>query len=309
MPRPVHGNYARYYGMRAAAAAAAARRGARVPRTDERIAALVAWLAACGRRPARILDVGCNAAKPLIELCQAVGPDAAVGVDIDAALVAAARAAVHAAWSQAAPPAPGAPGAAPQWSYFPAGFSALFGSLPLPADGGAFPRNVHLVAGDWVMANAARSGEAGAALAAHDAAGYDLILCLSLTKWVHLQHGDGGLVRLLARAALTLRDGGALVLEAQPWRAYEQARALSRELRAAHARLALRPDDMGWWLSAFGLACVAELQHAGAGQEFSRPVRVYVKNAPPDALNLAHAAAHWTGALPCAWVTRDAGRH
>lgn len=297
MPRPVHGNYARYYGMRAAAAAA--RRGAPVPRIDERIAALIAWLDECGRRPAHILDVGCNAAKPLIELCQAVAPEAAVGVDIDASLVAAARAAVRAAWSQAAP------GAA-RWSYFPAGFSALFGSLPLPTDGGAFPRNVHLVAGDWVMANAVGS-DAHAALAAHDAAGYDLILCLSLTKWVHLQHGDGGLVRLLARAALTLRDGGALVLEAQPWRSYEQARALSRELRAAHARLRLRPDDMGWWLHAFGLECVAELR-AGTGRDFSRPVWVYVKEASPNALNLARTAAHWTSALPCAWVSRGADR-
>ena len=50
-----------------------------------------------------------------------------------------------------------------------------------------------------------------------------MVLCLSLTKWVHLNDGDAGLIRLFERVHALLRPGGRFLLEPQPWRSYKSA--------------------------------------------------------------------------------------
>lgn len=281
----MYGNFRRYYGMRRARAVGHEGSVAvRADGVDERVLALVAWCKAHAtriRRIERVLDVGCNAAKPLLELCQLLDPPPtqAVGVDIDAHLVAQARSALRRAWSQRQPAATST--SIEAMHYFPTCFTSLMGQLPLPSSRASFPTNVTFVAQDWMDGTVA--------------AQYDLILCLSLTKWIHLHHGDEGLVRFFGRIVQSLRPGGIVAMEIQPWQSYSQARSLSRSLRVSHARLRIRPDDMEWILCLLGMTSLGPIAQ-GAGFGFVRSVCVF--QAPPTQVERMPACFGWP------WVER-----
>ncbi|XP_053724738.1 pre-miRNA 5'-monophosphate methyltransferase [Synchiropus splendidus] len=56
---------------------------------------------------------------------------------------------------------------------------------------------------------------------------FHLTVCLAVTMWVHLNHGDSGLLRLLSRLADLSQN---LLLEAQPWKCYRSAARRLRKL-------------------------------------------------------------------------------
>lgn len=130
---------------------------------------------------------------------------------------------------------------------FPAAFEHMFGPLPIPppattkTDGGEasvneqtrFPHNVTFRTADWVKDGVL-----------DDRNGYDVILAyesflfsrfglfhllwtsFSLTKWVHLNDGDDGLLKLFKRVHSVLRSGGVFILEPQEWETYSKAKRI-----------------------------------------------------------------------------------
>jgi 7SK snRNA methylphosphate capping enzyme len=71
---------------------------------------------------------------------------------------------------------------------------------------------VNFISEDWVLsANPATSGP------------YDVILALSVIKWIHLEHLDKGLVSFFRKCSSSLAPGGYFIIELQTWESYEKA--------------------------------------------------------------------------------------
>lgn len=157
------------------------------------------------RLPARILDVGCNEGDltvafrdMLLARCAEAGQGVdALGVDVDAELVR--RAAAKA-------PQGGAGGGATAWE-----------------------GSVSFVVGDVTQHGLLASlvaGTAGGAAAPALARPVAVSTLFSVTMWIHLVHGDEGLVRLLREVGAL---SGAVLVEPQPPKCYRSARRRVRK--------------------------------------------------------------------------------
>ncbi|KAM7422988.1 hypothetical protein PAMA_010835 [Pampus argenteus] len=61
----------------------------------------------------------------------------------------------------------------------------------------------------------------------HGCSHFHLCVCLAVTMWVHLNHGDSGLLQLLSHLASISQH---LLLEPQPWKCYRSAARRLRKL-------------------------------------------------------------------------------
>ncbi|XP_035034578.1 7SK snRNA methylphosphate capping enzyme [Hippoglossus stenolepis] len=108
---------------------------------------------------------------------------------------------------------------------------------------------------------------------------YDVILCLSVTKWVHLNWGDTGLKRLFKRVYRHLRPGGLFILEPQPWESYVRRRKLTDNITGHYHSIHLKPDQFSSYLtSEVGFT---SFEHLGTPQcsikGFQRPIYLFHK--------------------------------
>lgn len=120
-----------------------------------------------------------------------------------------------------------------------------------------------------------------------DTSGYDTITVFSIVKWVHLNHGDSGLVRFFAKCYRLLRPGGVFIVEPQEWASYRKNKGSSDTARLFFSEVKLRPSDFPALLTGpeVGFESCEEVcppSHAGAG--FHRSLLVCKKSKPPEQL-------------------------
>ncbi|KAF3339697.1 putative RNA methyltransferase [Carex littledalei] len=109
---------------------------------------------------------------------------------------------------------------------------------------------------------------------------YDAIVCLSVSKWIHLNWGDEGIITLFVKIWRLLRPGGVFLLEPQPWKSYKQNRLVSETAKANFERIFLHPgkfreillDKIG-----FRSAEVITDKLTGTVAGFDRPITAFYK--------------------------------
>ncbi|KAL7282250.1 hypothetical protein ACG7TL_003719 [Trametes sanguinea] len=155
--------------------------------------------------------------------------------------------------------------------YFPAACEHMFGPLPIPDatmhEGAAdtFPHNVTFRTADWVNTTIP-----------DDAEKYHVVLAFSISKWIHLNDGDEGIMKFFRRVHEALEPGGVFVLEPQEWDTYAKAKRMDTKLKENAKHLKLRPNDFGRILQDMGFAPATRLGSPGEGG-FKRPVDLYTK--------------------------------
>ncbi|XP_066578416.1 7SK snRNA methylphosphate capping enzyme [Amia ocellicauda] len=140
---------------------------------------------------------------------------------------------------------------------------------------GDFPANVSFVTGNYVL-------QSDGALQAQQPE-FDTILCLSVTKWVHLNWGDPGLQRLFQRAFRQLRPGGVFILEPQPWTSYGKRKKLTDAIYKNYYSIRLKPEQFSSYLtspevgfSSYELVGTPKTSSRG----FQRPIYLFHKGPP-----------------------------
>lgn len=73
----------------------------------------------------------------------------------------------------------------------------------------------------------------------------DMCICckFSITKWIHLNHGNEGVTTFFCHIHHMLKPGCAFIMEPQAWETYAKACCMDLKLRKNARHLQLHPED------------------------------------------------------------------
>lgn len=242
----IYGNYHRYYGYR---------NGGKDWNSDPRLDLFDGdWF-----KNKEILDIGCNSGHVTCLIAKRFHPKLIIGVDIDAELIDKAYKDVKKYLDQ-------------DQEDFPPSFVEQFGNLPpkISSDRGSFPHNVYFVASNFIddrMIDGVIPE-------------YDVILALSITKWIHLNWGDDGIKCLFKRCFNLLRDQGSFIIEIQPYESYHKKTKSNETFKHNLKEMALKPEKFEEYLLSNEIG-FKRIQHLGVSRHeskgFQRPIIRCVK--------------------------------
>jgi len=246
----IHGNYNRYYGYRNP-----------TKERDKRLDYMQReWFV-----QKDVLDIGCNTGHVTLSIATQFHPRQIVGIDIDSELIRIARKNIR--------------------HYLPDVRSKQKESVSEPDSESKivsgddlksfFPKNVKFIHKDYVPKSDDELNNV-------EPEQFDTILCLSVTKWIHLNCGDDGLIRCFKKMFAQLREGGRLILEPQPWSSYRKKRKLTEEILATFRSIKIKPDQFKELLLSkdIGFASfqvLTEVPSSHESQGFQRPIYLLTK--------------------------------
>eukprot|EP00057_Strongylocentrotus_purpuratus_P033048 XP_789930.2 PREDICTED: probable RNA methyltransferase Y17G7B.18 [Strongylocentrotus purpuratus] len=204
-----YGNYARYYGYR-------------TPNSDD---SRIDFFKREWFEGKNCLDIGCNSGHVTLAIAKLFDPSKIVGVDIDGNLIGVARKNVKNCLEEQFREKRGK-----GCVDFPVSLQKTYGPLAPAASTSSsvgrrtpgtslFPANILFRCANFVL-------EKDSMLETQREE-YDTILCLSVTKWIHLNWGDAGMKRFFKRIFRALHPGGRLILEPQAWPSYQKKRKMT----------------------------------------------------------------------------------
>jgi 7SK snRNA methylphosphate capping enzyme len=204
----------------------------------------------------KCVDLGCNSGHLTFDIAKTLRPESIVGVDSDEALI---QRAIDRLRNTPEQPAPEVDSI------------LLPRSLALKSQGTTakrFPNNLSFLKQDLMSIEPSSLGT------------FDVVVCCSVSKWIHLNHGDAGLMKLFQLIYELLKEGGIAVFEYQPWKSYERNKNSSEKTREVFRTIRLRPElfeeilvhEIGFKILQ---KCGAPLEEA---RGFSRPILILRKN-------------------------------
>ncbi|KAK6733825.1 hypothetical protein RB195_017532 [Necator americanus] len=249
--RYCYGNFDRYYGTRLEPG-----------QKDSRLLVLKKeWF-----EKKSVLDIGCNVGFLTLSIAKDFGPRRILGIDIDDHLIGVARKNIRHYCDQEIE----------FLGKFPASFCTNFGPVSnhTLSFSTKFPDNVWFRKENYVLENEE--------LLETVQEEFDVILALSITKWIHLNFGDDGLRRFFRRAYNQLLPGGRFIVEPQPFASYRKRSKMTEKLKTNYAAIEFKPEDFEMYLiESVGFESV---EHLGAPcaktKGFERPIDVYLKKPP-----------------------------
>ncbi|KAM7363891.1 U6 snRNA methylphosphate capping enzyme Amus [Cochliomyia hominivorax] len=195
-----------------------------------------------------ILDIGCNSGFITMEVAKQFECKSIIGLDIDKTLI-----------NQAVK-----------------NLTKLKKSLPMDNELKRlqkFPFNITFVHGNYVLKDDV--------LLEIERPQFEVILCLSITKWIHLNFGDKGMKQAFKRMFLQLKPQGRLILEAQPSDNYGRRKKMTETIYKNFKEMKFLPQDFTQYLLSSEVGFVKmELMgvpdHCEKG--FKRPIQIFFKN-------------------------------
>ncbi|XP_033642172.1 7SK snRNA methylphosphate capping enzyme-like isoform X1 [Asterias rubens] len=251
-----YGNYHRYYGYR---------------NPDQEDDPRVSFLKRDWFQGKTCLDIGCNSGHVTLFVAKTFSPERITGIDIDPVLIGIARKNIlHCLEGEKDK----------KQHKFPASMEKLYGPITprghsKQTSSSKFPGNILFRCANYVPEN-----EAILELQKPE---YDTILCLSVTKWIHLNWGDAGLKKMFRRVFLALRPGGRFILEPQAWPSYTKKKKLTETIYKNYKQIQLKPDKFKDYLlsSAIGFSsCETIGTPLNKSKGFCRPILMFTKLTP-----------------------------
>ncbi|KAF2126280.1 hypothetical protein P153DRAFT_298357 [Dothidotthia symphoricarpi CBS 119687] len=219
----------------------------------------------------KCLDIGCNAGSVSCQLAFDFHAASVTGIDIDPELVAQAEKLSALRSSRVRPAAENTESIT---DYFPVSAVLNHGYRIEPKNEAARRSStaptlpkwpcLKFSTADWVLTEPSNSPDV-----------YEVILALSVIKWIHLEHLDQGLETFFRKCSSSLVNGGYLVIELQTWDSYEKA---IRPNTAPHFSESLRKLQYRPETSFDNLLAAEGLKVCASSTALPRRISVYRKD-------------------------------
>lgn len=195
-----------------------------------------------------VLDIGCNSGLISIELSRIHNCKSILGVDIDPNLIRKSRTNLN---------------------YFNSlDFNNLINFFPLSCQEqfGQIKRktNVEFRVSDWVHESLEEN--------------FDIIIALSITKWIHLNNGDGGIRYFFNKVFKSLNHGGFFILEPQSFTGYRKRAGMTLKMKRNFDSIEFYPDDfINFLVKKVGFKIVNTFDVPHEQKGFNRTLYVFQK--------------------------------
>nr|XP_034176104.1 7SK snRNA methylphosphate capping enzyme-like [Osmia lignaria]XP_034176105.1 7SK snRNA methylphosphate capping enzyme-like [Osmia lignaria]XP_034176106.1 7SK snRNA methylphosphate capping enzyme-like [Osmia lignaria]XP_034176107.1 7SK snRNA methylphosphate capping enzyme-like [Osmia lignaria] len=227
-----------------------------------------------------VLDIGCNIGHITLSVARDFSAKSVTGIDIDRTLINIARKNIKHYVNCVQSPARNENNDHQDVNFFPISMPINYGPVDIPGftknkSHKGFPYNVTFVQGNYVLEDDT--------LLCTEQPQFHTILCLSLTKWIHLNFGDAGLKQAFKRMYAQLRPGGVLILEPQGWSSYTKKKNLTERIYKNYRSIEFRPHNFTQYLLSpevgFSKCEVLSIPpHPSKG--FQRPIQLFTKAGP-----------------------------